>query len=59
MQALGVEDQCFGFGLGALGRKFLALKEEGHSGGVAYSDCQLALCMEGSSGGRDESFLGD
>lgn len=54
---LGIEDEGSGFGFGALGWELFAVPEETYAGGVADSDDEFTSGVEGSGGGRDESFL--
>ena len=54
---LGIEDEGLGFGFGALGWELFAVPEETYAGGVANSDHEFATGVEGSGGGRDQSFL--
>ena len=54
---LRVEDEGFGFGFGALGWELFAVPEKTNAGGVADSDDEFTRGVEGSGGGRDESFL--
>jgi len=54
---LGIEDEGFGFGFGALGWELFAVPEETYAGGVANSNHELASGVERSGGGRDQSFL--
>ena len=54
---LRVEDEGFGFGFGALGWELFAIPEKTNAGGVADSDDEFTRGVEGSGGGRDQSFL--
>ena len=59
VHAFSVEDECLGFGFGALGRKFFAVPEEAYAGGVSYSYDQFAGSVEACGGGSDQGFLGE
>lgn len=54
---MGIEDEGFGFGFGALGWELFAVPEETYAGGVADSDDEFASGVKGSGGGGDKSFL--
>ena len=54
-----VEDEAFGFGLGALGWEFLSIPDERDSGCVADSNYKLASGVIAGRGRSDESLLRD
>jgi hypothetical protein len=43
---LGIEDETLYFGFGPLGRNFLAIPEEGHTGGIANPHHDLVGSMD-------------
>ena len=55
----GIEDEGFYFGFGAVGGDFLAVPEEGDSGGVADAGDDFSEGVDGGVSGGDESFLAD
>lgn len=59
MHALGVEDEGFDFGLGALGWELFAVPKETDASRVADADDDLASGVDGGVGGSDESFVAD
>ncbi len=57
--AVGIEDEGFYFGFGAVGGDFLAIPEESDSGGVADAGDDFTAGADGGMGGGDEGFLAD
>jgi len=57
--AVGIEDEGFDFGFGAVNGDFAAVPQEGDSGGVADFGDDFAVGVDGGVGRGDESFLAD
>jgi hypothetical protein len=57
--AVGIEDEGFDFGFGAVAGDFAAVPKEGDSGGIANFGDDFAVGADGGVGGGDESFLAD
>ena len=56
--ALRVEDEGFGFAFSPLRRDIFAVPEEADARGIPDPDDEFTRGVEGSRGGRDQSFLG-